>query len=243
MSMLPRYYPEVGTDDKYLPIGFEDLPKPLITHPIMVTIRHMTLLREGYEDYMAKDKDAPKVTALCSVGTRLVYDTLGYETEFSLGTPEPSPPETHIKKEHDVESDVLNAALYTVIRYTSMIYLNQVLWPTPRPSGIAAKLAAVMLDAIEDLRRANGWTKYPELSAWAAVMGAIVGLGEVRSQLLLKCLKCLDIISAQNQVDETSSWARLLRVSRTFLWYEGPETFLQQNLEDVQIEFAKLRTY
>lgn len=249
MSELPRYTRDSSTDLEFLPKGFHELPTIIMSSHIMTVVRHMKLTIISYEDWLAKAPIAPELEPLKFAAVTCAHNI--HSTSMDLY------PATSLSvsdsDEASVEStdlDTLECVLYATIRWSCLIFTGQFFWPLPRASGVHLRLSILLTECLENLSLLGGWAKYPDLVLWSAIMGALVGLGSVRSRFLQTSRTCLDLLNRDSGrfliTKDTSlspserTWEQVLSVCRTFLMYEGMESSLAINLAQVKREALEL---
>lgn len=245
LKRLPRYRLSLIDSSEYLPKSFAALSDGISDQPIMKTVQYLNLVTRSYEDYMWKSPTASKLETICLATNICTHTLLSYYP--SLQTTTPSPSIDSAIDCTDEELDAPNSLLYATIRNASLIYNVHVLWLMPRSTGIHFQLSMLLLQNLTELEDTGGWNVYPKISIWAALLGSVAGLGKTRWRFLDICRTCLGNIGGKSGREIAAYagndwWQQVLDICRSFLWYDGSESPLQQELAQLRNEVDEQMT-
>lgn len=246
LSKFYGYHPVLGDSEYYLPKGYLCFQKVPEMHSILRTVRYIQLVTASYNDLEAGEPHAPKLQDVYVACNAVLHEALSCHTipksskhDSTYGSVTPSPMTK--MDEVDTGDDTTHDVVFALIRYACLAYIIQVLLPFPRTSGIQVRLTSALLDTLKQFKLLGGWSQYPELSLWIAMLGGTVALGESRFFLANTCLSCLDYCGLDiSKITKEKLWDDAIDICKTFLWFDGPESQLQSELQDFRSDLSRV---
>ena len=197
--------------------GFESLSSMLTSLPLFSVIQNIRTITIGYSMYASGHPQAPSFARIVWARNSVQHDLL-------------SVPERSAEVMDDSE-----AALYSLIRLSTLAYMVLVLFPLPRFAGVHEKLAPQLILTLDEGTGLGLWDEYPGLLLWSTIFGGILSSGnendnpgsgpssECDGEAAMLTSRFVKMMTRAGVKHQLSAWGLVKDMCGRFLWFGGEE--------------------